>query len=265
MINFFKDKEAVKFVELATRNIDYIESISYDLINRDDSGRLSRNSNAITRCYVGTYFYYLLDTISTATDKEKFKNIKLELSKKVDADVLALCDDIKNHITLQDIPYVNQSCSWIINKINLEGILKAQAIAHQYQIFINILSSHIWKSIGLTNYSTDGIIESFAKRYFDKDIAIKVLICMIITDSEEIEAYEKYKDKENTNTKTAISNLNILLQEKNINDGNLLNITMARCDLLHHFARGVGGHLTTVGIRMEKNCDLLMEMALNKC
>lgn len=263
MLNFFKDKEAVNFVDLAIKNIDFIKTLSYDLINLDDSEILLKNSNLIARCYVATYFYHLLEIVNGAANKEKIKSIKIELSKKIESDIFALCDEIKNHMALQDMPYVKQSCSWITNKLNIKDTLRAQAIAHQYKIFTEILSSDIWKSIGLTNYSTDGIIESFITRFSERDIAIKALVCMILADSIEIKLYEKYRNTENNNTLIIIKNLNKILQNDNIKDRGLLDETITRCDLLHHYARGIGDHMATIGIRMQKNCDLLLKTAFN--
>ena len=257
MFNLFKNKSAINFSKLVVDDIDYVKNLSYKLVELDDGEILFNNSEVVLRSYVATYLFYFLEHLKIVSDKIKADQIKIELEESVDRKIWSLLDEISNHMILQDFPYLKQCGPWIVSKLNLSGTLKAQAIAHQYTLFCNVISSSVWQQIGVKSYPIESIVELFANRCNDKNFCAKVLVALILSDAQQICSYENYRNVPSSNTALVIKNLNLLLKTEPLENHVLLNETMVRCDLVHHYARGVGDYVGNMGVRMQLNCQLL--------
>jgi hypothetical protein len=260
MFNFLTDKRIIEFTENFLFGKDYYESLSSRVVELDETENLYSNKVVLRRLYFATYLFHTLSHFKSVGDTEKFNKIEDEVAKRVDKSVFSLYREIYNHISNEDFPFLDKSAQWILSKYKFTENLKALIIAHQYVLKIASLDAKYWSIFNLPHYSTESFVELFVGRERNKRLATLVLIELIRIDTEHIEDYLKYKNLDTSNCERVLSVAQSMLASSNeIGPHEILQLSI-RCDPIHHYARGLGDFQEECGVRMQKQCELLVEL-----
>jgi hypothetical protein len=260
MFSFLTDKRIIQFTDNFLFGKEYYESLSSRLVELDETENLYSNSVVLRRLYFATYLFHTLNHFKSVGDIDKFNKIEEEVAKRVDKSAFLLYREIYNHISTEDLPFLNKSAQWILSKYNFSENLKALVIAHQYVIKIASLDAKYWSIFNLPHYSTESFVELYVSREKNKKLAIMVLVELIRIDTEHIKSYLNYKNLNIANCEKVLSIAqNLLLSSNEIKSSEILQLSI-RCDPIHHYARGLGDFYEVCGVRMQKQCELIVEL-----
>jgi hypothetical protein len=260
MFNFLTDKRIIEFIDNFLSSRDYYESLSSRILELDKTENLHSKSVVLRRFYFATYLFHTLSHFKNVGDIDKFNKIEDQIAKHVDKSIFLMYSEIYNHISNEDFPFLDKSAQWILSKYKFTENLKALILAHQYVMKIASLDAKYWSIFNLPHYSTESFVELFVERERNKRLATLVLIELIRIDTEHIEDYLKYKKIDTSNCERVLSVAQTMLASTNeIGPHEIIQLSI-RCDPIHHYARGLGDFHKECGVRIQKQCELLVAL-----